>query len=129
MRVNVAQANAAFFASLCKEARALPQVIRPPSPTSSTSSASSSSSEATVRRAPSLAGTAVPSVKPAGRTLHLERPYSLAGLPPLTHQVARSRLPEELLVFDRANTTGRNPQRARPQRALRYVRAYPHLPK
>ncbi|KAI0819898.1 hypothetical protein BC628DRAFT_1289436, partial [Trametes gibbosa] len=124
MRVDVAQANAAFFASLCKEARILPPSLPMHSPTSSSAS---SSSDTTVRRTISTSSSAP--AKSAGHTLHLSQPYSLADLPALTQRIARSHLPEELLVFDRANTTGRHPRRAHPQRPLRYVRAYPRLPK
>ena len=61
--------------------------------------------------------------------LHIPHPFSLSGVPVLEERVPHESLPDELLVYDRANATGRHTHRrrgaGRPEKALRYVRLYP----
>ncbi|KAI0329812.1 hypothetical protein GY45DRAFT_1324620 [Cubamyces sp. BRFM 1775] len=64
-----------------------------------------------------------------GSRLYIPHPFSLAGVPVLEERIPLEHLPGELLVYDRANATGRHTHRrhgaGRPEKALRYVRLYP----
>ncbi|KAI0649763.1 hypothetical protein C8Q79DRAFT_871604, partial [Trametes meyenii] len=108
MRIDVAHANSSFLASLKAEARHKVQAhAHSPSPTQGSPRRSASPSTRSA---------------PPREKLHLERPFSLDGVPTLEEFVALEHLPEELLVFDRGDVTGRRARR--PESALRYMRAY-----
>ncbi|EIW53249.1 uncharacterized protein TRAVEDRAFT_31480, partial [Trametes versicolor FP-101664 SS1] len=113
MSVDIAAANATFLQALYKHAAT--KLIAPA--THSTTTATPVATESPASSAQ----------KGAGTKLHIERPFSLTDLTPLTETIPSRNLPEELSVFDRGDATGRHPRRA--DTALRYVRAYPRIPK
>lgn len=112
MSVDIAAANATFLQALYKHAAT--KLIAPAHPATTATPVANQTPASSAQ-------------KGAGTKLHIERPFSLTDLTPLTETVPSRNLPEELSVFDRGDATGRHPRRA--DTALRYVRAYPRIPK